>query len=93
MAGDTVSVMSFRDRLRGDDLFLQAVSQSDLKPIQKLAVRIAYRKPETKSDVDQFIEDGLAAKGDVNSMANGEIIKFIIEHLPEILELLLKFFG
>lgn len=96
MAEDTVSTMSFRDRLRGNNLFVEAVRQSDLLPRQKFWLAMLYRNPGVRADVDEYIEQLFAGQGDVNAMANGDIIKIILDRLPEIIafiELLLKLFG
>jgi len=78
------AVMTFRDRLRGSNLFVEAVRQSDLGPWQRLELRGAYFIPRVRDMVDDYIESKLAERGDVNAMSNGDIIKYIIEHLPEI---------
>lgn len=90
------AVMTFRDRLQGHDLFIEAVKQSDLRPRERLQLRLAYMLPGVRSSVDDFIEAKLSEAGDVNTMANGDIIRLIIEHLPEIAEfiaMLFKLFG
>ena len=91
-----VEAFSFRDRLRNNQLFVEAVRASDLSLKQKFQLRILYLIPDVRSNVDAHIEQLVAERGDVNAMANGDIIKIIIDKLPEIIafiELLLKLFG
>jgi hypothetical protein len=90
------TTMTFRDRLRGNNLFVEALKQADLRPLQRLQLRGAYMLPNMRDSIDDFIEAKLAENGDVNAMANGDIIKHIIEHLPEIaafIATLFKLFG
>ena len=91
-----VTTMTFRDRLRGNNLFVEALQQSNLRPMQRLQMRGAYLLPNVREMVDDFIEAKLSEVGDVNTMSNGDIIKYIIEHLPEIaafIATLFKLFG
>jgi hypothetical protein len=80
-------------KLRPSRLFLDAIRQSDLSLFQKLQVRLAYRVPKIREDIDEYID---AVVGDSSTQADGTIIKIILEHLPEIMaliELLLKLIG
>lgn len=92
MSDPTVSIEAFRN-----NAFIDAVKQSDLRPLQKLNLRGLYLVPRLRSAIDDYITELASAAGhDVSTMANGDLIKFIIEHLPEIIafiELLIGLFG
>lgn len=87
---------SFVDRLESNGLFLEAVAQSSVPFRQKLMLRLAYRVPSIRADIDAYVQAAVDESGDPGVLANGDIIRIIIEHLPEIIafiEMLLKLFG
>ena len=85
--------LSIRDRIAKHDLFLEAVAQSNLPFRQKLLARLAYRAPAVRADINEYVEDLLVAQvGEVTTKANGDLIKIIIENLPQIIEMLLTLF-
>jgi hypothetical protein len=65
--------------------FVEALQQSDLRLAERLLLRTAYLRPANRTRIDEYIT-ALAtdAGSDISTMANGDIIKFIIEHLDEI---------
>ena len=92
----TAAALSIRERLDHGDIFLQAVSASNERPWDKFMMRMAYRIPGVRSDVNEFIAAKVDADGLPSTMANGDLLKYIIEHLPEIaafIATLFKLFG
>ena len=92
----TAAALSIRERLDHGDMFLQAVSQSDARPWDKFMMRMAYRIPGVRRDVNEFIASKAESEGLPSTMANGDLLKYIIEHLPEIaafIATLFKLFG
>lgn len=71
-------------KLRPSRLFLQAIRESDLSLFQKLRVRSLYLVPGIRANIDEYIDDVV---GD-STLADGAIIKIILEHLPEIMALI-----
>lgn len=78
-------------------VFVEALQQSDLRFVQRVKVRTVYMMfPKIRDRVDDYIEALCKDQGhDVATMANGDLIKIIIDNLPEIIafiELLMKLF-
>lgn len=72
---------------RDEPAFITAVKESNLPIRDKFLLRGMYMVPGIRSSVDDYIASKASAAGkDVTTMADGELIKFIIEHLPEIAE-------
>lgn len=87
--------------LRPSRHFVEAVRQSDLPIRQKFALRVLYLSPKVRSSVDDYVdalvaEEAQASGQSVDTLADGTIIRIIIENLPQIIEfieLLIKLFG
>lgn len=88
--------LSFRDRMRSGDLFREAVAQSSIPFRQKLMLRMAYRLPSVRDDIDAYIQSAVEESAEPGALANGDIIKIIIDNLPQIIaliEMLMKLFA
>lgn len=85
--------MFSRDR----DAFLEALKQSDLKLRSRVFYRFAYLSPKVRSSVVEYISAMVEDTGsDVSTMAFEDLIKFILDNLPEIIafiEMLIKLFA
>ena len=73
------------DALRFRRSFARAIRQSGLPPRQRLAARLALTVPAVEGAVMEHIED---VSGSLE-LGDGELLKLIIENLPEILELIM----
>lgn len=74
-------------------LFVQAVRASDLDIGERFRLRIAYALPKAREAIDEYIVERLLAEPNPEAMADGSIIEFIIEYLPEILALIKIIIG
>lgn len=74
--------------------FVEALQQSDLRLAERVKFRAAYLRPANRVQVDEYITALATDNGqEISAMADGDIIKFIIEHLPEILEFIKIIIG
>ena len=71
-------------------LLKEAIRQSDLDLNDKLLLRLGLRWPGVIDEIFEHIDELV---GDVNSTADGEIIRIIIENLPAILEFVIALIG
>jgi len=87
--------------VRPSRLFVQAVQESNLGFFQKFKLRSLYLVPNVRESVNEYVdnvvtEQALTAGQDVSTMANGDIIKIILDRLPEIMaliELIIRLLG
>ena len=81
------------NRIKLGRLLRQTIRESDMARQDKFQIRMGLVIPGMRDAILDHVEDEL---GDATTQADGEIIKILLEYLPQILkfiESLVKLFG
>lgn len=60
----------------------QAIAKSDLTAVQRLRLRLALVRPDVREAVDSYLDEIVTT----DAIGDGDLLKLILEHLPEIIE-------
>lgn len=83
----TAEILARRDRIRGK--LNAAIGMAEMDGGQRFRLRLALIRPDVRDAVEEYI-DSLA---DTQAIGDGELIKLILDHLPEIIELIKLIVG
>ena len=61
-----------------------AVAQAQLPAMKRLRLRVALTRPDVREAVEDYLEEVVS----VEAIGDGDLLKLILDHLPEIIKLI-----